>query len=104
MPLSATRFLGTALAFLSCSAVAAAQVPRAYWTFDQSYAALVGGAALDGSPQGGVAIDGANARVGAGGLRIDDGLGAVSYSALAVDTAQSSFNFSGTTNLGPIVG
>lgn len=97
------RYLPLALAF-GCSGLGFAQAPRAYWSFDQDYSSHVGGAGLTGAPQGGVNIDNSSARIGAAALRFDDGLGQTQYGALVVDTAQSNFNFSGTSSLGPIVG
>jgi hypothetical protein len=91
-------------AVLVLPALAVAQAPRAYWTFDADYAATVGGAAFDGLPNGGVSIESGAGRVGNGALRIDDGSGEVSYTAMAVASPQSNFNFSGTSSLGPIVG
>ncbi|MBK9383736.1 MAG: hypothetical protein IPN34_02765 [Planctomycetes bacterium] len=93
-----------ACALLALPALAAAQSPRAYWTFDSDFRATVGGASFDGVPQNGVAIDAANARIGGGALRVDPGLGDVTYGSMAIASAQSNFSFSGTSTLGPIVG
>ncbi|MBL8896867.1 MAG: hypothetical protein JNM84_04535, partial [Planctomycetes bacterium] len=93
-----------ACALLALPAFAAAQSPRAYWTFDSDFRAAIGGSSFDGVAQNGVSIDPANARVGGGAVRVDAGLGEVTYGAMTVASAQSNFNFSGTSSLGPIVG